>query len=427
MKNLRELSFALVLLSTGFAPGTWAELCSMDAVPAATLLLPYFEVDVANPGGKTTVMSINNATAEATLAHVTLWTDWALPTLRFDVYLTGYDVQTLNLRDLLNGQLPQTAIASQDPTDTISPRGSLSQDGDFPGCPIVNVLPPVLGDSLLRAHRGLDAPPWGGCVAHPHGDLLARGYVTVDVVSRCSVLAPSDAGYFPDVAAARNVLWGSYFFLHPENNSAQQENLVHIESCDPTVVPEPGGCPFGALDYTFYGRYTNAAEDQREPLASTFATSFVTGGAFAGGTRLVVWRDTKATVETAGACGRYQPSWFPLFEREAHSFDEQENPQRECDGPSFDPPSPACFRLATQQPVLGAAPSIAGYPPNPSADFGWLFLNLSHGDVNVRFPGQAQAWVSAVSTASGRYSVATDAVALDQLCDPDAGSQTLLP
>jgi hypothetical protein len=195
VKNLRRVSIALALVSVGLGPGAWAELCAMDTAPAATLLLPYFEVDVANPSGKTTVLSVNNAVARATLAHVSLWTDFAEPTLNFDIYLTGYDVQTFNLRDLLRGVLPQTAIASQDPADTISPRGSLSEDGDFPGCPIVNVLPPVLGDSLIRAHQGLESPPYGGCVAFPHADGFARGYVTVDVVSRCSILPPSDEAY----------------------------------------------------------------------------------------------------------------------------------------------------------------------------------------------------------------------------------------
>ena len=35
--------------------------CTIDAVPAATLLLPYFEVDIDNPGGVDTFFSINNA------------------------------------------------------------------------------------------------------------------------------------------------------------------------------------------------------------------------------------------------------------------------------------------------------------------------------------------------------------------------------
>ena len=47
--------------------------------------------------------SINNASATAVLAHVTVWSDWSVPVLDFDVYLTGYDVQTINLREVLLG------------------------------------------------------------------------------------------------------------------------------------------------------------------------------------------------------------------------------------------------------------------------------------------------------------------------------------
>lgn len=47
-----------------------AELCSIDAVPAATLLLPYFEVDLDSSDGVTTLFSINNAEAAPALAHV---------------------------------------------------------------------------------------------------------------------------------------------------------------------------------------------------------------------------------------------------------------------------------------------------------------------------------------------------------------------
>src|SRR3954447_15670834 len=104
-----------------------ATLCNIDVSPAATLLLPYFEVDLSNPNGLTTLVSVNNSSAQAVLAHVTIWSDLSVPVLAFNIYLTGYDVQTLNLRDLLvNGVLPQTASAGQDPNDTISPKGAKS-------------------------------------------------------------------------------------------------------------------------------------------------------------------------------------------------------------------------------------------------------------------------------------------------------------
>src|ERR1700730_4873643 len=96
-----------------------AVICTLDAVPAATLLLPYFEVNLDNPNGLTTLFSVNNASATAVLAHVVLWSDLAVPVLSFNVYLTGYDVQSINLRDIIVfGNLPQTASQGQDPNDT---------------------------------------------------------------------------------------------------------------------------------------------------------------------------------------------------------------------------------------------------------------------------------------------------------------------
>src|SRR3982074_3232351 len=129
---------ALVLALVGtllLASPAAAVICTIDAVPAATLLLPYFEVDLANPNGVTTLFSVNNASATAILVHVVMWSDLSVPVLDFNIYLTGYDVQSVNLRDIIfNGNIPQTASAGQDPGDLISPKGSLSQDINFASC-----------------------------------------------------------------------------------------------------------------------------------------------------------------------------------------------------------------------------------------------------------------------------------------------------
>src|SRR6266542_3762348 len=89
--------------------------------PAATLLLPYFEVDLANPSGANTLFTVNNASASAVLAHVTIWSTMHVTVYAFNVYLTGYDAKPMYVRDLLSGVLPRTASAGQDPTDAISP------------------------------------------------------------------------------------------------------------------------------------------------------------------------------------------------------------------------------------------------------------------------------------------------------------------
>src|SRR6266513_5191614 len=73
-----------------------------SSAPAATLLLPYFEVDFRSPQNtaRTTLFTIVNTTDLPQIAHVVVWTDWSFPALDFNIFLTGYDVQGINLYDI---------------------------------------------------------------------------------------------------------------------------------------------------------------------------------------------------------------------------------------------------------------------------------------------------------------------------------------
>ena len=111
---MKKLCVCLALLGLlGLGGQALAVIGTIDDVPAATLLLPFFQVDSHDPvNGVNTLFSINNASATAILAHVTVWSDQSVPVLDFDVYLTGYDVQTISLRDiLLNGTMPLTKMS----------------------------------------------------------------------------------------------------------------------------------------------------------------------------------------------------------------------------------------------------------------------------------------------------------------------------
>ena len=76
--------------------------CDIGVAPAATLLLPYFEVDLDSQDGERTIFTITNVTNADRIARVTLWTDWAFPVLTFNVPLTGYGVQSISLYDVLD-------------------------------------------------------------------------------------------------------------------------------------------------------------------------------------------------------------------------------------------------------------------------------------------------------------------------------------
>ena len=165
MKRLVLILMVACLLALGGQ--SFAELCTIDAVPAATLLLPVFQVDIGDANGNgnadcldgsgiDTLFSINNASAAPALAHVTLWTDWTFPTLDFDVYLTGFDMQSVSLCQVLaNGNLPVTADVQADPDDLISP-SPWGQDTTIPSCAGVFPFPePIVTGGLLdRVQNG---------------------------------------------------------------------------------------------------------------------------------------------------------------------------------------------------------------------------------------------------------------------------------
>jgi|CXWL01.1.fsa_nt_gi hypothetical protein len=420
-------SVALFLVLGG--PAARAELCTIDVVPAAILLLPYFEVDLNQPDGVTTLFSISNAADSATLANVVLWTDHALPTAVFNVYLTGYDIQTFNLRDLfVSGAVAQTADQPHDPNDAISPGGSEGNEGSFSDCD--TLLPPAAIDpaALGRAHTGEPSATTGRCSAARYGDGIARGYITIDTLRNCTSEYPGAPGYFPAIpsdepAVASNVnqLMGDYFYLDAKRNFAQSESMVHIEACNtPSVGQGSDECPYVAGDYTFYSRYVGGlATDGREPLPTQFFTRFLDGGLFTGGTRLAVWRDTRVMDFAEHECGS-APSWRPLRVSDVVAVDEQEQSFDLCSGADD-----TCFPLATQRVSLSASPVPGGASPNPPFPFGGLFLNLNSPEAEGVHGRTAQAWVSVLLDADDRFGVGHDAVQLDSACDTNGGGGTI--
>ena len=439
---MKRIAIALALLAgLAWAAPARAEIGTADAVPAATLLLPYFEVDLGNTNGADTLISVNNASATAIVANVVVWTDWGVPSLGFNVYLTGYDVQTIDLRQIFNGVLPVTADAGADPTNTLSPKGPLSQDINYPGstgpCGFgtsYNLPDPSLAvkiTNMKRVHTGQSSNLDGKCWGATYGDQIARGYVTVDTVNSCSLSTPADPGYFASFTTAQNVMWGDVIYVNPSQNTAQGETLVHVEACNgPSYIALNGyghSCPLAPGDYTFYGRYTGfTATDGREPLATTFAARYQG----ANKTDLLVWRDTKKTPAKI-TCGS-SPSWFPLADTDLVAFDTEENPTEVCalaDGNSPAATS-SCFPLATQRTNVRNGNTLAG-KMKPPANAGWLFLNLNHTVSGDLLPGVAQAWVIATRTSGdGRLSNGTNAIQLDNALDPDVnigGGGVLLP
>jgi hypothetical protein len=419
-KTALVIGLAALLALSGQA---FAVVGALDDVPAASLLLPYFEVDLDNPTALTTLFSINNASATAVLAHVTLWTDLSVPTLDFDVYLTGYDVVTFNLRDLFTtGASPRTASAGQDPGDLISNKGAFSQDINFASCggflPLPN-LPGTLLNHIRAAHTGQPSPVvFGGlCSGFDHGDNIARGYITIDTVNSCNSFFPPDPGYFvaggQGVATNQNVLWGDFFYVNSAENFAQGESLVHLEA----------DAALGAANYTFYRRYTGGA-DNREGLATTWAVRYLNGGDFTGGTNLKVWRDAKRTIAPF-SCALDFPAPYPLSQNQIVIFDEEENPEIPESSP-FSPPIPGESLVPFPWEANNTHVGGIDFPVTPS--FGWLYLNLNNAVAGSQVPFEPtmQNYVFADHDADGRFSVGYGAVAFDQVTDPALATNVLI-
>src|SRR5258708_23393930 len=102
---LRPLSLAILIAATLVAPLARAgndDSCDIGVAPAATLLLPYFEVDFQSPAGKgrTTLFTVTNVSPLPQIAPVTVWTDWAFAALTFNIFLTPYYTQSATLFDV---------------------------------------------------------------------------------------------------------------------------------------------------------------------------------------------------------------------------------------------------------------------------------------------------------------------------------------
>ena len=361
--------------------------CDIGTTPAATLLLPYFEVDVANTNrglAQTTLFTITNTSSFPQIAHVVVWTDWSYPVLDFNVFLTGYDVQALNLYDVLVSGVvaPPSGTTS---SETANPSGAFSElnnsNPNFAATIGCGTLPGQLPLSLVADVRSaLTTGVYSLCGSSRIGSVHpnAIGYLTVDVANNCSTSLPNQPAYFSNELLFDNVLTGDYQQINPNpttGNYAGGNPLVHIRA-----IPEggPAGTIIGTnLPFTFYDRYTpvtNRTVDRRQPLPGVFAARFIQGGASSFSTNLKIWREGVTT--GAAACSAYINN-STLLVSAIVRFDEHENPTQGGTGTVCSPCGPS---VTTLPETSAFATSSATYPNlSTSGDVaGWIYLNLSN-------------------------------------------------
>jgi hypothetical protein len=316
----------------GIASTNNDDSCDIALLPAATLLLPYFEVDLDDQYGETTLFTVTNVSPRDQIARVTLWTDYAFPAITFNIYLTGYDVQSINLFDVIR----RGTIAPDAGTGTqVTSRGAWSNRNrriDLASCAqLPGRLPEAYIIRMQSAFTEGAVPDFGtlaGCnnVGTEHDN--AVGYATIDLVRNCSTNNPFSEEYWTEDLAHDNVLIGDYQQVHSTNNFAQGSPMVHIRA-----VPE-GGTLAERLEQpynynarfarTFYARYQPAHAPQldgRQPLPSVFAARWIMGGAPGFKTELKIWREGSRGREAT--CATHDDNVLAVAE--IVRFDEREN------------------------------------------------------------------------------------------------------
>ena len=329
---MKKLWFAIMMLVAvlGFtqtAPDlpvvNIGSLCDNGNSPAATLLLPYFEVDSADPAGLDTLIGVTNIDDDPIVAHVVVYNVDSVIVFDFNIYLTGYDVVTWSMRQLLvYGNYPNNGCTSN--TYKFRTRYiDCNSDGMY-------------YDDAWTLNDGLFS--FGGynmdlaCYAPASGAVLTDrqcmlsvgsydgwnsnyvGYVTIDATITCNGGTPETAPYYTSnyvdtnadgagdhgVLEMSNILFGDMFYYDNAGSQADGYPLVHIEAMGEENLIAGHTWGMTANDFfnegvkTFYLKYNwwfpDSFEDYREPLPIRWAFRYIGNAAFDGGTMVDVWR-----------------------------------------------------------------------------------------------------------------------------------------
>jgi hypothetical protein len=447
--------------------------CDISTAPAATLLLPYFEVDFnsAQTTARTTIFTITNVSNVPQIAHLTVWTDWSFPVLDFNIFLTGYDVQSINLYDVL----ARGIIAPNTGTSNTTLRGTNNGGAGAPGTTLS--LNNTSGNPNFRGSAAVDCANLVGDISrlplfqdvrtalttgvYPTSCLASQrvggvhanavGYITIDVDSDCTTSLPNTQTYFANEILYDNVLIGDYQDVNPTfgRGDAGGNPLVHIRA-----IPEGGPANRFALQgvvsnlpFTFYDRYTAAGAiagtprnvDSRQPLPSTFAARYIQGGVNTFATNFKIWREGINIASCATATAN-----SALAISEIVRFDEHENFIANVTPPGqiISPVPPGAPGVSLPETSSTPTSTTTVFPAMNFASgdvAGWMYLNLNNGGSlafsaagpanGANIPGFANAttivrpsqnWVIISMFAQGTFSVDFDAAWLGNGCSAPA-------
>jgi hypothetical protein len=252
-----------------FANSASAVTCTLDQHPAATLLVPYFQVTVGpngNPIGGTalardTIITIANASSAPMIAHVNVYDRYSSLQLDFNVALTGFDVQAWRMSDILSGNLPITVNADGDDACQSNPNANVYPDPDgflrvrplSPATPLDNTAGITkYGSPAFSFPLGLTlATECDGTV-----DPVAIGYIVIDHANYCNLSDPTDPNYyFHNAIGMENNLFGEIIFTSGNGLPTYGISTVNMEA--DTIMGEAAliASDSDELARTFYARY----------------------------------------------------------------------------------------------------------------------------------------------------------------------------
>lgn len=459
MKKFLTMALAGIVLLGGSV--TFANVCAFDPAPAVTLLFPFVVFDYNNMDqGANTLFAITNVSDEAQIVHITIWSDLSEPVLDFNVVLSGYDVQTINLRDILkDGQLPITATQTVSATDP-----GYSVDGDVPQDDgpvsndnanwVDNILPDAEGTVALNANCPQTANPGRYTQKLDNEDLATLEYyftlsqnvgrvqldhcgtgtatytpeiktwwdlrdateptwmyITADIVTTCNRDFPDTAPYW-DAAMVRyeNVLIGDVFYLNDLANFSEAQNAVHLEA-DVDLASVATMTPLGPI--SFYHRYTSPptlTPDFREPLPTAWAIRYIGAEVSAMDTHIRVFKASTnfptiqdLTIHTDGTLRAHDCEAYTYF-----AWDEDEGVTTTTNDPWSDPEDPA--NLWNILPLETQEVEVDDFR-TPGAN-GWMLFvwpNSNYDGLTATLPPDYyQTWMGVRYSAFGKFSAAKD-------------------
>jgi hypothetical protein len=443
------LTCMAVLALFAIASSASAITCTIDQRPAATLLVPYFAVSLLPNGTPQrgtllsfdTLIAIGNASSAPTIAHVSVYNKRSTLVLDFNVALTGFDIQTWRMSDILSGILPSTPIAGDHtgPTVLLDPLGDACQRNPLaPVYPDPNGFLRVRPTGLTNATANPDdnklatsaypipafdpASGFGQLVVDSLDDTddsrncgdgtvdgvtsgPAIGYITIDQANYCTLNNPDNLSYYQaNALGAENSLFGDIIFLSdagigtygmaavaiesdPSFSGALQGNLrtrtFYARYWDPISIPACENCTGTGDDFDLAARapWDVIVGDQREPLGLRYAARYFEGSGVV--SFFDVWRASAgslADLEDGANCDTVEPTVALAF------FDEDENTVTQtgpgpCPSPcSIPPPQNVNFPFETNRVRVNDFVLPSPLPGGPQV--GWVaasFVNTTDG------------------------------------------------